>query len=302
MGESVPVLYDAVGIMTPILFAAIGGLFTELSGALNIALEGQLLLGAFAAVTVTHFSGSIAAGILAAILASMLLAALTAFVSFRLKANVFIAALAANLFAPGITAVLSNKIFSTRGIVVFDGFPRLGALSVNIFERIPVFNALFMNHSFYVYCSWLLLFIAWLALYKTPFGFHLRSCELHSRALMSLGIKSGRCRFIAFLISGFCCGIGGSMLTISLGAFVPNISAGKGWIALVVIFLGNRRPPGLFAAALLFGLTESFSNYAQGVFNVPADFILAIPYVFTLAGMIGISVYTKRRNRVVQGR
>ncbi|MDR1128359.1 MAG: ABC transporter permease [Treponema sp.] len=300
MADSIPVLHAAVGIMTPLLFAATGGLFTELSGALNIALEGQLLLGAFAAVTVTHFSGSIAAGILAGILASMLLAALVAFLSFRLKANVFIAALAANLFAPGITTVLSHKIFSTRGIVTFSGFPKLKTLSVDILERIPVVSELFMNHSIYVYCSWLLLFTAWLALYKTPFGFHLRSCELHSRALMSLGIKSGYCRFIAFLVSGFCCGVGGSMLTISLGAFVPNISAGKGWIALVVIFLGNRRPLGLFAAALLFGLAESFSNYAQGIFNVPADFILAIPYVFTLAGMIGISAYTKRKNRVMQ--
>jgi simple sugar transport system permease protein len=119
---------------------------------------------------------------------------------------------------------------------------------------------------------------------------------------MSLGIKSGRYRFAAFLISGFCCGIGGSMLTINLGAFVPNVSAGRGWIALVVIFLGNRRPPGLFAAALLFGLAESFSNYAQGIFNVPADFILAIPYILTLAGMIGSSLYGKRKNRVMRER
>jgi simple sugar transport system permease protein len=84
------------------------------------------------------------------------------------------------------------------------------------------------------------------------------------------------------------------MLTINLGAFVPNISAGRGWIALVVIFLGNRRPAGLFAAALLFGLAESFSNYAQGIFNIPADFILAIPYILTLAGMVGSSAYNKQ--------
>jgi simple sugar transport system permease protein len=300
MDQGIPVLHSAVGIMTPLLFAAIGGLFTELAGALNIALEGLLLLGAFTAIVVAHFSGSIAAGILAAILASMLLAALVAFLTFNLKANVFIAALAANLFTPGITVLLSYRIFSTRGMVVFNDLPKLKTLSVSILERIPVAGELLMNHSIYVYCSWALLFAAWVVLYKTPFGFHLRSCELHSGALMSLGIKSGRYRFIAFLISGFFCGIGGSMLTLNLGAFVPNISAGRGWIALVIIFLGNRRPLGLFAAALLFGLAESFSNYAQGIFNVPTDFILAIPYIFTLAGMIGISIYGKRKNRVVQ--
>jgi simple sugar transport system permease protein len=302
MDHGIPVLHSAVGIMTPLLFAAIGGLFTELAGTLNIALEGLLLLGAFTAVTVTHFSGSIAAGILSGILASMFLAALVAFLTFNLKANVFITALAANLLVPGLTVLLSYRIFSTRGTVVFNDFPKLETLSAGILERIPIVDELFMNHSIYVYCSWALLFIAWAALYKTPFGFHLRSCERHSPALMSLGIKSSRYRFIAFLISGFCCGIGGSMLTINLGAFVPNISAGKGWIALVIIFLGNRRPLGLFAAALLFGLAESFSNYAQGIFNVPADFILAIPYVFTLAGMIGISIYGKRKNRVTRGK
>jgi simple sugar transport system permease protein len=285
--------------MTPLLFAALGGLFTELAGMLNIALEGLLLTGAFTALVVTHFTGSIAAGIFAAILAAMLLAALVALISLNLKANVFITSLAANLFASGITVVLSHRIFATRGVVTFDDLPRLKALSIGVLERIPVISDMFLDHSVYVYCSWLLLFIAWAVLYKTPFGFHLRSCEAHSQALMSLGIKSNFCRFIAFLISGFCCGIGGSMLTLNLGAFVPNISSGKGWIALVVIFLGNRKPAGLFIAALVFGLAESFSNYAQGIFYVRADFILAIPYIFTLAGIIGMSVYTKRRNRVI---
>jgi simple sugar transport system permease protein len=298
MNQIMPILHSAVTIMTPLLFAAVGGLFTELSGALNIALEGLLLTGAFTAVVVTHFSGSIAAGVLAAIAAAMLLAAFTAFLTFNLKANVFITGLAANLFAPGIIAVLSHKIFATRGMIVFNDFPELKTLSVNVLERIPVLGAFFMNHSFYIYCSWILLFAAWLVLYKTPFGFHLRASELHPRALMSLGIKSSRYRFIAFLISGFCCGVGGSMLTINLGAFVPNITAGKGWIALVVIFLGNRRPLGLFAAALAFGLSEAFSNYAQGIFNVPADFVLAIPYIFTFAGMIVMSVYAKHGNSI----
>ncbi|MDR1896528.1 MAG: hypothetical protein LBR10_07050, partial [Prevotellaceae bacterium] len=89
-----------------------------------------------------------------------------------------------------------------------------------------------------------------------------------------------------------------SFLSLNLGVFVPNISAGKGWIALVIIFLGNRKPPGLLAAAFVFGLADAFSNYAQGIFSVPADFILAIPYVFTLLAMIGMSAVTKRRNDV----
>lgn len=100
---------------------------------------------------------------------------------------------------------------------------------------------------------------------------------------------------VAFLIAGAFCAFGGATLSLSLGAFVPNMTSGKGWIALVVIFLGQRRPLGLLLAAFVFGLADAFSNYAQGAFNIPAEFILAIPYVFTLLVMIGLSAFNSRR-------
>jgi simple sugar transport system permease protein len=103
-------------------------------------------------------------------------------------------------------------------------------------------------------------------------------------------------RWIAFLVSGFFCGIGGSSLSLSLGAFVPNMTAGKGWIALVVIFLGVRRPLGLIAAAFVYGLAEAFSNYAQGLFNIPVDFILAMPYLFAFVAMVLVSIQVKQKN------
>jgi simple sugar transport system permease protein len=103
-------------------------------------------------------------------------------------------------------------------------------------------------------------------------------------------------RWIAFLVSGFFCGIGGSFLGLSLGAFVPNMTAGKGWIALVVIFLGIRRPLGLIAAAFAYGLAEAFSNYAQGLFNIPADFILAMPYLLAFLAMVLVSIRVKQKN------
>jgi simple sugar transport system permease protein len=158
-------------------------------------------------------------------------------------------------------------------------------------------GALLSGHSVYVYASWLLLLVSWVIIYKTPFGYHLRACDKHSTALISLGLYPDIYRWAAFLVSGFFCGIGGSFLSLNLGAFVPNMTAGKGWIALVVIFLGARRPIGLIAAALVFGLAESFSNYAQGLFNVPADFILAMPYLLTLLAMVLVSVWVKRENR-----
>jgi simple sugar transport system permease protein len=290
-----PVLHSAVNIMTPLLFAAVGGLFTELSGTLNIALEGLLLTGAFAAVAGVYFTGSIALGIATAILGALALSCLLALACLKLRSNVFIAGLAVNLFAAGLTVVLSHRFFGTRGVVSLENAPQLPGLNIPAIAGIPVIGDFLSGHTVYVYGAWLVLALAWLVLYRTPFGFRLRSCNGHADALASLGLRPNVYRFAAFLVSGFCCGLGGSFLSLNLGAFVPNISAGKGWIALVLIFLGNRKPQGLFVAALIFGLAESFSNYAQGIFSIPADFILAIPYVFTLLVMVGVSVYARKK-------
>jgi len=275
------VLYSALVIMMPLLFAAGGGLYTELAGVLNIALEGLLLAGAFSAIAVTYYTGSFAAGIVAAIFVSTILSALFAFAALKLRSNIFIAGLAVNLLVSGLATVLSQHFFGTRGVVALPGFMYLPYIDL------------------YFCAGILLLLFAWIALYRTPFGYRLRACYKNSEALVSLGIKPDSYRWAAFLISGFYCGIGGSFLSLNLGAFVPNMTAGKGWIALVVIFLGARTPLGILIAAFVFGLAESFSNYAQGIFNVPADFILAMPYIVTLLAMILVSVMAKPKDRVL---
>lgn len=295
---AIPVLHSAVAIMTPLLLAAMGGLFTELSGMLNIALEGLMLMGAFASIVFTHFTGNMVVGIALGVLASMLLAAILGTVTLHLKSNVFITALAANLFASGMTVVLSFKLFGNKGVVVFDEIASLPRLDIPVLAKIPVFGDIFIGHNIFVYMSWVLLALCAWVLYRTPFGFRLRATGIHEQAMVSLGMRPSRYRFIAFLVSGFTCALGGAMLTLNLGAFVPNITSGKGWIALVVIFLGQKKPIGLLFAALVFGFADAFSNYAQGAWNVPADFILAIPYLFTLVAMVLFSMYTSRKNRV----
>lgn len=295
-GSGFPMLHSAVSIMTPLLLAAMGGLFSELSGMLNIALEGLMLIGAFGSVIFAHYSGSLLTGVLMGILCSLVLAALLGSITLYLKSNVFITGLAANLFASGLTVVLSFKLFGNKGVVVFQEMNSLPTLKIPWIERIPIIGDIFSGHTGFVYLAWVLLAICAFVLYRTPFGMRLRAAGLHERALISLGMKPDRYRFTAFLISGLTCALGGALLTLNLGAFVPNITSGKGWIALVVIFLGQKRPLGLLLAAFTFGFADSFSNYAQGVWNIPADFILAIPYVFTLLAMVGFSIYHSHKH------
>jgi len=237
-------------------------------------------------------------GTLLGIGCTMLLSAILASVTLNLKANVFITGLAVNLFASGLTVVLSFALFSNKGVVVFDNIPTLPLLGTPELAKIPILGDIFIGHTGFVYLSWLLLALFSFVLYRTPFGFRVRATGLHPQALTSLGMSPDHYRFAAFLISGFTCGLGGALLTLNLGAFVPNITAGKGWIALVVIFLGNKKPFGLLIAAFIFGLADAFSNYAQGALNIPSEFILAIPYVFTLLAMIGSSIYAKKKGAI----
>jgi simple sugar transport system permease protein len=275
MENIIPVIRSALTIMIPILFAASGGLFPALAGTLNIALEGLLLIGAFTSLAVFYFTGSITASLAAAAFISMLISALHAFTTFKLRANVFIAGLAVNLLTSGLCIVLSGKLFNTRGVVTAQNIQGLG--------------------NWYLFSGLFLLFIIWLVIFKTPFGYRLRACEKRSEALSSLGINPVFYKVTALLLSGLLCGIGGSFLSLNLGAFVPGMSAGKGWIALAVIFLGAKKPLGILAAAFVFAFAESFSNYAQGFLMIPADFILAFPYICTLIVMIAVSVFNKSR-------
>ena len=273
-----PIFKSAVTIMTPLLFAAAGGLYPALAGTMNITLEGLLLAGAFSSLAVFYFTGSAVIAVIAAVIAATALSLIHALAVFKLKADLFITGLAVNLFSGGLCIVLSDKLFNTRGVTAS--------------------NIIFGLVNWYFPAALLLLLISWLVIFKTPFGYRLRACEKDSDALLSLGIKPQNYKTCAFLISGFLCGIGGSFLSLNLGVFIPGMSAGKGWIALVVIFLGARKPQGILIAAFIFGLTDAFSNYAQGFLSLPSDIILSIPYIVTFIAMVAASIIPQDKRSI----
>ncbi|MCL2214406.1 MAG: ABC transporter permease [Treponema sp.] len=276
-------LKSAVTITIPLFFAALGGLFTAITGILNISLEGMLLMGAFSSLAVYYFTGSYPAAIVCAVISSTTLAALHAFSTFKLRANIFITGLAVNLLSSGICVVISERLFNTKGVV-----------SVNINNRAGITGGSSPLFLWYTVFGLIILLIVWLTIYKTPFGYRLRACEKNSDALVSLGINPEFYKIVSLLVSGAFCGIGGSFLSLNLAAYVPEMSAGKGWIALAVIFLGAKKPLGVMAAAFIFALAECFSNYAQGFWSIPADFILVLPYICTLTVLITLSAVHKK--------
>ncbi len=291
----VSLLAGAVAAMTPLLFAALGGLFTELAGMLNIALEGLITLGAFFGVMAAAATGSTPVGLLAGMASSAVVALVYGLVTLRLKANEFITGLATNLFAAGITVVLSQQIFATKAVVPFE-IPAL-AIPGRALSGIPFAGPILFGQNYLVVLSWLAAILSWVCIRRTTFGMRLRATGVNPKAVRALGLDPERYRLAAVLISGAACGLAGSYLSLNLSAYVPNISSGRGWIALVAIYLGGRKPAGILAACFVFALAEAFSNYAQGFLKVPVDFILAIPYLFTLAALIAGAALRRARGQ-----
>jgi riboflavin transport system permease protein len=294
---SIPLIHNSISIMTPFLLAAIGGLMTDLAGMLNIALEGLILIGAFFSVIFVASTGSLFFGLLLGIMMTILVSFVFGAITLYLEANVFITGLATNLFAGGLTTVLSFYMFGTKGVLMFEELPSLPVLTFPPLHGIPVIGDILFGHNILVYLGWLIVVVSWIVIYRTPFGYRLRGTGSNPDAMRALGLNPQNYQMAGILISGFTCGLAGAVLTLNLGVYVPHISSGRGWIALVVIYLGRKTPFGILGAAFVFGLAESFSNYAQGFMDIPADFILAFPYLITVAAMVIMSIVEQRKTQ-----
>lgn len=252
----------------PIVLAALGGLFTESAGSLSVALEGAMLAGAFAAVSAAASTGSVALAMLAALLAGSLVGILLGQVSTRLRADVFVAGLAANLLVPALVALFSAAFFGTQGVV---NLPPGIAGSALAFDAMTALAMVGFG------------LLLWLLHDASPLGIRLRAAGERGEAAAAAGLDRDGLRRFAHLVAGGAAGLAGSWLALSVAAFVPGMSAGRGWIALVAIYLGGRRPLGIVVAGLGFGLLLSLSNRAQSFALLPPGLLPALPYLVTLA-------------------
>jgi simple sugar transport system permease protein len=267
-------------LATPLLLAALGGLYSERSGVINIALEGLLLAGAFTAAAVTHSVGSPWIGLLAGIAAGMLVAAIHAVACIRYKADQVVSGTAINILMIGVPALLSGALFQSTGST-----PQIP--KEDLIQTAPIVIA------------FALVPLTWYVLYRTPFGLRLRAVGENPEAADTAGISVARIRYTAVLLSGALAAIGGAYLSIGQSSlFTRNMASGRGFIALAALIFGKWRPVQTMLACLLFGFAEALSIQLQGVAiplmgvkkEIPVQFIQIIPYVLTmvvLAGFIG---------------
>lgn len=280
---------SALTLAIPIAFAALGGVFSERSGVVNIALEGKMLIGAFTAVAFAALFHSAWIGLLAAMVAGGLTAMLFAWATVYLRADHIIAGLAIDILAAGLTGFLFNSIYGQMGTP--SDTPSLPIWHVPVLRSIPVLGPILGHHEALVYLFFLVLVVANWVLFRTPIGLRWRAVGEYPRAADAAGVPVLRVKFWAVVAAGVMAGLGGADLSIGiLNSFSPNMTTGRGFIALAAVIFGAWRPWGSFGAALLFGFATSLSFQLQGSASISKNIVLMLPYVVTilaLAGFVG---------------
>ena len=272
--------WSTIRLSTPLILTALGGLFSERSGVINIALEGMMLAGAFTAASVTWAAANPWLGLAAGAAAGLAMASIHAVACIRYKADQVVTGTAINILMIGIPGFLSGALFLSSGST--PQIPKEHLIPwtpiVLAFAAVPA---------------------TWYSLYRTPFGLRLRSVGENPEAADAAGVSVARVRYTGVLLSGVLAGMGGSYLSIGQSSlFTRNMTSGRGFIALAALIFGKWRPVQTMLACLFFGFTEAVTIQMQGVAklpsgeDIPVQFILMVPYVLTivvLAGFIGDS-------------
>jgi len=278
-------LSTSVGDATPLILVALGGLIAERAGILSISLEGYMLAGAFAAVAVSNSSG-IWPGVVAAICAGVVIALCHAFLSVTARVNQIISGLALNLAVLGITGYLDSIVFgtSTEGKPV----PAFSPLKIPVLGSIPVLGKTLFDQTPFTYFAAFVLLAVVVYFRRTRSGLAVHAVGEHPAAAEARGVSVARTRYAAVAVSGALAGLGGAALSIGLGdAFVDNMTAGRGYIALAAIVFAGWRPLGAVGACLLFGLAEAAQVWANVVnVNVSAELLATAPYVVTILALV----------------
>ncbi len=298
-------LAATIRVATPLLLAALGAMFSERSGVIDLGLEGKMLGAAFASATVSAVTGSAWLGLLAGIAAALGLALLNGYATITHRGNQVVASMAINIIVAGLGPTLALAWFDLGGQTPqldgpgqrFTGLLWPGAVAARA-HPFPglMYAELLSGHNLIVYFAAALVPAAAWVLYRTRFGLRLRAVGENPHAVDTAGISVNALRYQAVLISGALCGVAGTYIATAASAgFVRDMTAGKGYLALAAVIFGKWRPFPTLAACLLFAFADSLAARLQGVAlpvvgQVPVQFIDVLPYVFTvllLAGFVG---------------
>lgn len=283
----------AIAFTIPLLITALGGLFSERSGVVNIGLEGLMVVGAFTAALVisklqeTMPGAAVSLGLLAAVIAGAVFSLLHAFASINLSANQVISGTAINMIAGALTVFIARNITGSGNIQIKSGMPRS---SIPLLKDIPFLGKLFFTQ---VYATtWVVLIILLLSyflLYKTAFGLRLRACGEHPQAADAAGVNVYLIRYIGVIFSGAFAGLGGAIIIVTYSGEFNGSVAGLGFLALASLIFGQWKPAGILGATFFFGFAATLANVSQvipALAVIPGIILKVFPYVVTIIALI----------------
>ncbi|MBD8702508.1 ABC transporter permease [Frigoribacterium sp. CFBP9039] len=294
-GATIPVpglLLGALALSTPLIFGALGGVISERVGVVNVAIEGQLLAGAFVSALVASATGSAYVGLVGAMVAGVLVSMVLAVFSIRYIVDQVIVGVVLNVLVTGLTSFLYSQVLArseslSRGV-------RFPQLDIPVLSQIPIVGPVFFRQTIIVYLMYIAIALVFYGLFRTRWGLRLRSVGEHPQAADTVGIKVNATRFWNVSLAGAIAGLGGAYFTLgSLGNFQKEMTAGAGFIALAAVIFGRWDPIRATLAALLFGFASNLQNVLGAIGSpVPSEFMLMLPYIvtiFAVAGLVGQS-------------
>ncbi|MBC7233878.1 MAG: ABC transporter permease [Chloroflexi bacterium] len=277
---------SVIRVATPILLPALGGLISELAGVTNVALEGLMLIAALVGVVISAFTGNAWLGCLIGVACSAVVAILLAYFHLNLKADIILSGLAINIASSGGTIFILYLLTKDKGSSSKLASLSLPRIAIPVLDGMPVLGPMLSRHNVLTYVAVLLVFLIWVFLYRTRLGIHIRAVGENAEAAGSVGINVRRTRYIALMLSGVMAGLGGINMSMGyLNMFQRDMTAGRGFIALAAVHLGNRRPLGVALASLFFGFADALSNQL-GSLAIPPQWVQMIPYAATVLALV----------------
>ena len=284
---SVGLFAAAIRLATPIIYAGLGGMFSERVGIVNIGLEGTMLTSAFAGVVASHYTGNPWIGVLISVITGALVSLILAVLTIRYAGDQIVSGTGINILALGFTSYMTQIIWGNRG--ASDGVQGISDIAIPIVKDIPVIGPIIGTHSPLVYLMPLVVYASYYVLFKTPFGLRIRAVGEHPVAAETAGVDVIRIKYTGVIISGMLAGLGGAFLSLShLNLFTRGMTGGRGFIAMAAMIFGKWMPYGILASGLLFGFADALQIRLQSLGILPPQIILMIPYLLTIAILAGV--------------
>lgn len=287
--------FSVIRVTTPIIFPALGAVITNKAGSPNIGLEGIMLFSSLSGVLISAFTGNVWLGLLAAVLTGVALSLFLGYFTLKLKTDVILGGIALNLFASGGTIFLLYLVTGDKGTSASLPSKVIPNIDIPLIENIPFIGEVVSGHNLLTYVAFISLIAMSFLFRKTVLGRKIKAVGEYDSAAESVGISVARTRYIAFIISGVLCGLGGAFLSMSyVSWFSRDMTAGRGWIALAAEAMGRGTVSGSALSSLLFGFASALGNSLQN-FSIPSELIGTIPYVATVIGIVAFAMNENRR-------